>query len=225
MAEELGKIQKPEVNEFKGGRKLFYIPLVLSSPNLPQEFKEKYQRYWEQVESQIANLEAKLGKAKQLFHELIPHSGGEGLKDLEELKIGSLAVIKSRIEQGAALAATEDNEIMTQLMDWSRCLSLGLQSQKVFSTIHEFYLEANNKRNELIAKNINDILKENETGIIIMAEGHHVQFPPDIQLFYIAPPALDEIKRWMRDYELKMREKLQGDAHPQEEAPENPQEE
>jgi hypothetical protein len=222
MAEELGKIQKPEIKEFKGGRKLFYVPLVLSGPNLPQEFNEKYQRYWEQVESQISSLEAKLGKANQLFHELIPKEGAEGLKTLQQLNIGSLAIIKSRIEQGAALAALEDNEIMTQLMDWSRCLSIGLQSQKVFSVIYELYTEANNKRNELIAKNINNTLQENESGIIIMAEGHRVQFPPDIQIFYVAPPALDDIKRWMRDYEAKTGEKHPEDSQPQEKTPENP---
>ena len=27
---------------------------------------------------------------------------------------------------------------------------------------------------------------------------HQVQFPPDIEVFYVAPPALDEIKRWFR---------------------------
>jgi hypothetical protein len=36
-----------------------------------------------------------------------------------------------------------------------------------------------------------------------MREGHQVQFPEDIQVFYIAPPALDEIRRWLRDQEAK----------------------
>jgi len=34
-----------------------------------------------------------------------------------------------------------------------------------------------------------------------MREGHQVNFPPDIQLFYVAPPALDELKRWLRERE------------------------
>ncbi len=31
-----------------------------------------------------------------------------------------------------------------------------------------------------------------------MREGHQVQFPTDIEVFYVAPPGLDEIKRWIR---------------------------
>jgi hypothetical protein len=40
-----------------------------------------------------------------------------------------------------------------------------------------------------------------------MAEGHHIQFPQDMRIFYVSPPSLDEIKRWLRDYETKMKEK------------------
>jgi hypothetical protein len=32
-----------------------------------------------------------------------------------------------------------------------------------------------------------------------MREGHQVQFPSDIQVFYVAPPSLDEIKRWLKE--------------------------
>ena len=36
-----------------------------------------------------------------------------------------------------------------------------------------------------------------------MRENHQVQFPADIQVFYISPPALDDIKRWLREREQK----------------------
>jgi guanylate kinase len=32
-----------------------------------------------------------------------------------------------------------------------------------------------------------------------------VQFPPDIQIIYVAPPALDELKRWLRDQEAMLK--------------------
>ena len=113
--------------------------------------------------------------------------------------------MRSRVEKGASFEATEDNDILAEVMDWGRCLSLGLQSQKVFSTIYGFYNEANKKRQELISNKINETLKEDEIGMLIMGEGHHVQFPPDVDIFYVAPPALDDIKRWIRDYEAKAR--------------------
>ena len=39
-----------------------------------------------------------------------------------------------------------------------------------------------------------------------MRENHQVQFPPDVQVFYVAPPALDEIRRWLREREAKPEE-------------------
>jgi guanylate kinase len=36
-----------------------------------------------------------------------------------------------------------------------------------------------------------------------MRESHQLQFPTDIQIIYVAPPALDEINRWLRDRETK----------------------
>jgi hypothetical protein len=206
MPEELGKIEKPAVEEFKGGRKLYFVPLILTSGELPLEFTILYDRYWNDVESQIAGLEAKLGPVNHIFHELVPESGEAGLKTLEQMKVGSLEIIKKRIENKVPFEAIEDSEILTELMDWSRCLSIGLQSQKVFSKIYEFYNEANKNRNESISKKINELLKENESSILIMNEGHHVQFASDIRVFYVSPPVLDELKRWMRDYEAKQKE-------------------
>lgn len=220
MAQELGKIEKPLVEEYRTGRKLFFIPLIFADKRLPQEFSEKYNRYWDQVESQIANLEIKIGQVNRIYHELVPESGVSGIDDIKRLNAGSLAIIQKRLEKGAVLEAAEDNDILAELMDWSRCLSLGLQSQKVFSAIYGFYTEVNKKRNENISQKIGESLKENEAGILVMGEGHQVQFPADIRIFYVAPPALDELKRWIRDYEAKSKEQPPEEPAPPEENPE-----
>jgi hypothetical protein len=221
MPEELGKIEKPSAEEYLTGRKLFFIPLILTNQGLPPEFGEKYDRYWEQVESQIANLEDKLVQVNRIYHELVPETGEKGLEDLKQLKTGSLSIIQTRVEKGAVLENVEDADLLAELMDWSRCLSIGLQSQKVFSTIYGLYTEANKKRNEHISKKIGETLKENEAGILIMAEGHQVQFPADIRIFYVAPPALDDLKRWMRDFESKSRGPQPKEPAAPEEHPEN----
>ena len=206
MSEELGKIEKPSVEDFKAGRKLFFIPLIFPNQELPEEFQEKYNRYWEQADTQVDNLETKLGPVNRIYHELVPEKGEEAALTLATLKAGSLKIIRKRMEKGASFESTENADLLSELMDWSRCLSLGLQNKDVFSKVYGFYSEANNKRQEYISKQINDTLKENEIGILIMAEGHHVQFQPDIRIFYISPPALDEIKRWLRDFEAKAHE-------------------
>jgi hypothetical protein len=50
-----------------------------------------------------------------------------------------------------------------------------------------------------MATKISETLKGDEAGLLFIREGHSVQFPSDIEVFSIFPPALDEIHRWYRD--------------------------
>jgi hypothetical protein len=212
MPEELGKIEKPPVEEFKKGRKLLFVPLLYRSKDSPNEYSEKVKKYWEQVEEQLSDLELKLGQARRIYHELVPVTGKEGVKAIKDMNDGSHQIVKTRVKKGAELEAAEDNELLTEFMDWSRCLAIGLQNQKVFSTVYQSYVEAGKKRNESIARCLDESLKADEIGILFMQEGHQVQFPSGIEVFYVAPPALDEIKRWLRDREAKQAEEANGGA-------------
>ncbi len=203
MAEELGKIEKPAVEEFKKGRKLYFIPIVYHGEEAPDEYLEKFTKYWEQVEKQIAELELKLGKVNRIYHELIPAGGEDGSEAIKELNDKSHKIIQTCLDKGAQLEAVEEGDLLTEFMDWSRCLIVGLQNQKVFTRVYESYTEVSKKRNEYIADKIDETLKTDEIGILLMRENHQVQFPSDIQVFYVAPPALDEIKRWLRERETK----------------------
>jgi len=204
MSEELGKIEKPSVEELKGGRKLYFIPLIYSGKQSPSEYLEKFNKYWKQVENQVSDLELKLGQVNKIYHELIPVGGEDGIKAIKGLNDSSYQIVKNRLDKGAQFEATEDSELLTEFMDWSRCLAIGLQNQKVFTTVYDSYTEASKKRNEHIARHIDETLKADEIGALFMREGHQVQFPPDIQVFYVAPPALDEINRWLRDREAQL---------------------
>lgn len=204
MAEELGKIEKPPVESFKKGRKLYFIPLVYGGKDLPEDYLQKFNKYWEQVEKQVAELALKLGEVNRVYHELVAASGEEGLKAIADLSEKSRKIVGDCLEKQAQLEPVEDNDILTEFMDWSRCLIIGLQNPRVMSRVYESYLEAGKKRNEYIARKIDETLKENEIGLLLMRENHQVQFPADIQVFYIAPPALDEIKRWLRENEAKL---------------------
>ena len=135
---------------------------------------------------------------------MIPSGGEEGLKALKDLNEKSYEAVQSRVKKGAQLEATEDAELLTEFMDWSRCLAVGLQNPKVFNTVYEAYTEAGKKRNEFISKHIDETLKTDEIGILFMKEGHQVQFPSEIEVFYVAPPMLDEINRWLRDREAQL---------------------
>ncbi len=201
MSEELGKIEKPEAEGFKQERKLYFVPLVYGRPDSPAEYLEKCQRYWNEVENHLSGLETKIGEAGVIYCELIPEGGEKGLKALSEIDPMSFAVAGKRMAAGARFQPIEDVDVLTELMDWGRCLSVGLQNERVLTTVYTSYNEADKKRNEHIAKQIDETLIPGKAGILFMREGHHVQFSADIQVFYVAPPALDELKRWLRDRE------------------------
>jgi hypothetical protein len=116
---------------------------------------------------------------------------------------------------GAQLEATEDRALVEESYDWQRCLKVSLVSDKAASTVLQAYLDVINKRYEEIASRIDGTLKEDESAILFIGDNHRVQFPGDIQVFYIAPPALDELRRWISD-RLKERESGQ---EPQEQEP------
>jgi len=203
MPGELGKIEKPTVEEYKSERKLYFVPLVFSAPKPEAGLQEIVDRYWDQVEAQIANLEAKFGRVSKVYHEMVPVGGEDGVKVIEELCKGSYQVARVTFDKGAELLPIEDGDLLTEFMDWNRCLLVGLQNQNVFAKVYEYYIETQTRRNEHVAQQIDETLKSGDPGILFFREGHQVQFPPDIQVLYIAPPALDEIRRWLKERETE----------------------
>jgi hypothetical protein len=203
MGEELGRIEKPAVDSFKKGRKLFFVPVVYHGENVPEAYNEIMNRYWEQVGKQLEELTSKLGAVRKIYHELIDAPGDQGASAIQELNKKSYNIIKSYMDKKAEMEALEDTDILTEFMDWNRCLLIGLQNPKVMTKVYESYVETSKKRNEHIAKKIDDTLKDDEIGVLMMRENHQVQIPADIQVFYVAPPALDEIKRFIREQESK----------------------
>lgn len=212
MSEELGKIEKPEAEGYKKGRKLFFVPLLFSPPGVPLEYLEKFNKYWDEVESHISNLESKLGNVSKIYHELIPTGDESGIKAIEELNSASYQIVRRRMDNKAKLQPIEDADLLTEFMDWSRCLAIGLQNQKSLSKVYELYLDVRKRRYEDIAKKLDETLEEGESGMLLMREGHLVQFPSDIQVLYVSPPSLDEIERWLRSQEKEMETKLEEES-------------
>ena len=199
MPEQLGKIERLEVAHFIQGKKLYLVPLVYSGEEVPDEYKEKCGRYWQQVTEQLTNLTSKIGKVNRVYHESIFPSGEDGMKAIESLNPGSYKIARTQCDNGAILEAIEEKELFEEVIDWQRCLMLGFISNRVASKVSEFYVEATKKRNEFVTEKISETLKDDEAGLLFIREEHSVQFPRDIEVFSIFPPALDEIHRWYRD--------------------------
>ena len=220
MAEELGRITKPEAEQFKDGRRLFLVPLIFTPPAPPRELQEIVERYWHEALSQINGLEARIGSVKRIYHEMVALDGEGGLSTLGSMNTGSHNLAKILVERGGCFTSVEDIDLLNEFMDWGRCLSTGLYSHKVLNTVLQSYQETQNRRNQEMASRLDKSLGSDEIGLLIVTENHRIQFPSDIEVFYVAPPALDEYKRWLRHQEESYtRAKPQSQDEPEKKAP------
>lgn len=199
MSSELGKIERPEAEQFKGQRKIYLVPLVFEPRQPTKDYAELYERYWSGVREHLLKLEASIGSIAHVYHEAVGLSGEDGLAEAEKLNAKSASIARGKVEAGATFEALEDEDLVTETFDWQRCLMVGLENRRVADQVWAFYNEAVRKRYEVMAKRIDETLKAEEAGLLFISEDHRVQFPSDIRVFYVAPPALDEIHRWLRD--------------------------
>ncbi len=199
MSEELGRVEKPEVSSFKQTRKIVQVPLVYSSKDAPPDYVELFEKYWQQVDEMITKLEARLGRVTVILHESIADSGEEGYKVMQELNPQSHTICMARSKNGGRLVAFEDPALLADVMDWERCMMIGFLSENVARRVYESFSESSKLRYQHISKAIADLLKDGDIALLFIREGHAVQFPPDVDVFMVAPPALDEIHRWARE--------------------------
>ncbi|MFC2009272.1 hypothetical protein ACFLUT_04375 [Chloroflexota bacterium] len=199
MSESLGRVEKPAAELFKDRRKLLSVFLLFEHESAPEEYKGKCSKYWQQVTEQLGHLEARLGLVRHVYHESIDESGDAGLATLATLYPSSHSVVQARCEAGAALEAFEDRELANELSDWERFLMLGFSSSKVASLARDMFATALQGRNKHAAGVIDSTLDQDGIGLLFVREGSGIQYPSDVEVFSVVPPALDEIHRWVRD--------------------------
>lgn len=208
LAQQLGKIEKPKVAGFRDARKLFCLPLIpqFVKKDVDDDLKKSIEKFWTQTTNQLEDLE-RTGKVNYIFFESITQEGKSSLNMIKQISQHSFDIVKEKMSKGAKLVVIEDKEIFNEFLDWTICLSVVRKSQKVFNKILEFHQEVKDKRNKEIAKKIDDTLKNGESGLLVMSDENRLQvqpnFPSDIQVFLIHPPALNDIIRWIRDYMKK----------------------
>ncbi|MCW3981642.1 MAG: hypothetical protein NWE81_00775 [Candidatus Bathyarchaeota archaeon] len=209
MAPELGKIEKSALEEFRSGRKLFCVPLVPhpQGEGVKEELKQKIIQYWKQVTEQIGNLE-NVGRIMQVYHETITSKGEQALNDTKSLNEKSYELVKAKCEAGAQLEAIEDQETFSEYLDWSVCLSVIGRSPKVAREVASFHKTVAEKRVEGMAKKIDELLRDGEAALLIMADENRIRLqgklPPDIQIFLVHPPAFNDIQSLLREYILNL---------------------
>ncbi len=196
MVAELGRITRPASDNYQGKRKLLLVPLLqLPAPaeQLPADGVAVVGQYWEQVDTQVRAVQNALGSIARIYHESLPDGGSAGISYLEAMAQPSQPLVSGLLANGAALEPLESFELLAETMDLQRCLMAPLMSPTVAGRLQEWFAAASRRRYQAMSDAIDATLHADETGLLLVNERHQIQFPTDVEVIYIAPPALDEI--------------------------------
>jgi len=213
MPEKLTEIPKPKAASYKGGRKIYLVASMFGFQGVPDDLKSKLETYWTDVRSQIENLEQSLTKITRVYHEGIFDSGETGLESVSNINSYAHPFINTLCKSTATLESLEDKVLVQEEYDWRICSSAGLTSEKVYSLIVKNLEESTAKRWAHASKVIDSTIPKEEAALLIVNENHKIQFPADIQVFYVSPPSFDAVKRWVDDQIRLMVEAQQKSAN------------
>ena len=200
MTTPLSQIPRPQASRFDDKKKLFLVPNYVFPPDVPEEGQELLSRYWSEVRDSISSLERSLGAVSHVYHELIYLDGDDGLAQIEMMNPSAGPFIRAMCQSTAQLHALEDAELIHEHTDWQRIITIGPTSQKVMTAALEGYQTTLETRYANIAEKISGDLVEGQSAALFIREDHRVQFPADVQVFFVAPRALDALKRWLDSY-------------------------
>lgn len=195
----LGKIEKPSVDAYKGKRKVYLIPLLVSgkAEDLPQDWNNKLGKYWKQVEARLRQLELKVGVVRKVYCELVDKDGATGNEFVKKMDKMVWQVIESALGRGAELKGVENSTLLQEYFDWLKCLYVNLTSERVNRLIADFFAQNLKQRYEHISMFVNDDLKTGEAAALFVRDSNSIKLAQDIDLFRILPPALDELYHYL----------------------------
>ncbi|MCH8226620.1 MAG: hypothetical protein IIC97_12220, partial [Chloroflexi bacterium] len=171
MAQEIGRIQRPDAERYRGRRKLLLVPLIYAPRMDDEEGATVLQRYWDEMQTQVSSLADALGGLDHVYHESLTEGGDQGLEYLTAVDQRSHGFVQKKVQEGATLEATEDQELLAETLDLQRFLMAPLTSQKVALKLREWFSESNKSRYEHIAERIDATLGEGQVGLLMIREG------------------------------------------------------
>lgn len=196
---ELGKIQRLNVEEFKGKRRLFCIPNVFVPEEDDENLKNLIEKYWNEALSHIEKLE-KLGPVTKIFVETIFIEGPEAVDVIRETNPYLSILVNKKVSEGATIIGIESPETFGAFVDWGNCLRI-VKSISVIQKVFEFFNEVNQRRLKEISDKINNELREEESAILVLRDQDRIKLslPKDIEIFLVVPSIYDDLLRYLRD--------------------------
>lgn len=200
---ELGKIQRPNVDDFQGKRRLFCIPNIFVPEEEDEKLKNLIEKYWHEAIAHVERLE-KLGFVTKLFIETLFIEGQEASDVIRDSNPYMYILVSKKVSEGATIVGIEDSETFGAYIDWANCLRI-VRTEAVMQKVFENFAEVSEKRIRGIADKIDENLKEGETAILILRDQDRIKLnlPKDIDLFLVVPSVYDDILRHLREKFLK----------------------
>ncbi|MBA47065.1 MAG: hypothetical protein CL893_03150 [Dehalococcoidia bacterium] len=217
MSDEIGKIQKPSSKDMIGKRKAFVCVLLQAPPEASKDLHDLIQKYWEAVDSNITNLEEKTGVVKRIFIEGIPGKGEDVSISLKEASLGAWNILQDRVSSGAQFEEFENLEILQKVIDWSKCLNVGLTNRSVAEKISEELKKESESRINHINKSIDENLGDGEA-CIIFTGNQEIELPEGVEKFIISPPELDTVAQWVKNAQAAMEAQMKEQFEAQQRA-------
>ncbi|MEE8363676.1 MAG: hypothetical protein V3S18_06370, partial [Dehalococcoidia bacterium] len=158
------------------------------------------------------------GIVTHIFHEAVFASGDLGLKLVAQVNQPGYSLVKGRMDAGATLEAFETDDLFSQVVDWGRCLQVGLMSRTVAEVVQEKYREAVEARIEKMSEALEEKIGESEAAVVIVSDTRGLRLPEGVEQFNVVPPELDRLARWTRDFSERAMAAMQAEAEAEAEA-------
>lgn len=196
---ELGKIQRLNVEEFKGKRRLFCIPNIFIPDESDDNLKNLIEKYWYEAISHIEKLE-KLGFVTKIFVETIFINGQEAIDVIRDTNPYLYVLIERKVSEGATVIGIENPETFGAFIDWGNCLRV-VKTSIVMEKVFHFFQDTAQKRIDEMSVKISEHLQNGESAILILRDHDRVKLslPKDIEIFLVVPSAYDDILKYLRD--------------------------
>lgn len=179
--EELGSLAKP----------LLEIQKRIYGPNAEEIYREKINKYWEDIIRHLQKKELftpEKCKKLHIYVDGLPQAEDchvqKVVQELIKLKLPQYIIIEELLRKGAVICGTESRELLLEEHAmWKRVVEQGIDPDPKRKA------ELLQERDEFIAKRINQTLPENEIGILFIGAAHKVDDEvkkiSDIEIVYL----------------------------------------
>ena len=117
MSQELGRVQRPPVDQYKDKRKLLLVPLIQSHPSIDDAGATIISAYWAQVTTQLEVMQTQLGAISVVYCENLAEGGDQGLEQLQAADQSTYELVSTVVSEGATLEVIEELESLSELID------------------------------------------------------------------------------------------------------------